>query len=168
MPVLKTTSAATSTSAPNASPTKTEPSSRARAASLTVLSPRQSAACTPGQSQAVPVHDAAVGNGHQHCPAQRLTTQRRVLALGQEALRIHHPGLIRIEHHDVGRRAWLQRAVRQAPGTCRTVGQRPNQLRQTQGATVYQAHEQAEGSFEPGNARLGLVELARLVDPASW
>src|SRR5260370_27026019 len=100
MPVLKTTSAATSVSAPKDCPIKTEPSSSASAASREY-------------SEAIAIHDLALRHSQEHGAAQRLAAERRVLALRQEPLRIDDPGLIRIEHDHVGRRAWLQRSVRQ-------------------------------------------------------
>src|SRR3954468_3406848 len=67
------------------------------------------------RSKAVAIDDRAVGDGEEDGAAQGLACQRRVAAPGAEALGIDHPGLVRIDHHDICRCTWGKRAERQAP-----------------------------------------------------
>src|SRR5258705_1372077 len=105
MPVLKTTSAATSTSAPKDSPMKMLPSSSAIAAGLAIGEPKLY------WLETIAIGHAARGDGQQDRPAQGLAGQRRVLAARHEAFRVDDPGMVRIEHTHVRGSAWCERTV---------------------------------------------------------
>src|SRR5947208_87254 len=155
MAVVNTTSPCARTGAPNASPRYVEPSSSTSSAS--------------GNGHLDLVHEAASGDRRNDFALQPHARERSILALRCEALRLHGPFSLRIEHDDIGGRSGGERAdtvesaiERECANGCE--GHAFDELLQRHPSFVDEAHAQPECGLETADAERCVVELAELLD----
>src|SRR5271168_2274112 len=105
-----------------------------------------------GLSPRMSENGSAVDDRQLYPAADRALVERGVLRFRAERVGTDLPGEIRVEEHEVGRRADSQTADRQVQDMRRVCGQKPNHIKQTEMAVVIELERQRQQCLEPDDA----------------